>query len=91
MLSIPNPSPSWTEIIDDNMLSQLALLGTMVTSASGVVTAFTPTLGSRCAYMFNSHPYQCEVKSVTPPPPPPPPPPVPPTAWTNKLLFEESP
>eukprot|EP00966_Prymnesium_polylepis_P263303 6081833-Prymnesium_polylepis.1 len=34
-IPIPNPSPSWTEITDANMLSQLALLGTMTTNASG--------------------------------------------------------
>eukprot|EP00966_Prymnesium_polylepis_P152834 3530230-Prymnesium_polylepis.1 len=73
------------------MLSQLALVGTMVTSSSGAVTAFVPHVGSKCNYTFNSHPYDVEVKSVTWPPPPPPPPPVPPNAWTNKLLFEESP
>eukprot|EP00966_Prymnesium_polylepis_P315323 7285772-Prymnesium_polylepis.1 len=73
------------------MLSLLVLLGTMTTNASGAVTAFVPQLGSKCNYTFNSHPYDVEVKSITPPPPPPPPPPVPPNAWANKILFEESP
>eukprot|EP00966_Prymnesium_polylepis_P286526 6618639-Prymnesium_polylepis.1 len=65
---IPNPSPSWTEITDVNMLSQLALVGTMVTNSSGAVTAFVPHVDSKCNYTFNSHPYDVEVKSVTWPP-----------------------
>eukprot|EP00966_Prymnesium_polylepis_P298305 6892895-Prymnesium_polylepis.1 len=67
----------------------------MTTNASGAVSAFVPQRGLKCNYIFNSHPYDVEVKSVTPmvtpPPPPPPQPAVPPNAWTNKLLFEESP